>query len=58
MMCKSQRLDEGTIAKGSFTDEELHDNHVSGLEGRYSNDHTFIGVDSYDLTNLKEEVPD
>ncbi|HII4441146.1 DUF4179 domain-containing protein [Clostridium perfringens] len=58
MMCKSQILDEGTIAKVSFTDEELHDNHVSGLEGRYLNDHTFIGVESYDLTNLKEEVPD
>ncbi|MGG5460661.1 DUF4179 domain-containing protein [Clostridium sp. B9] len=58
LSCRTQMLDEGTIAKVSFSDEELDNTGTAGLEGKYLNDRTFVGVEKYNLSSLKTEVPD
>ena len=58
MLWNDQILDELTTAKVSFTDEELDNTGVAGLEGTYLNANTFIGVEQYDLSSLKAEIPD
>lgn len=54
----TQVVDEETVAKVSFTDEELDNSGVAGLEGTYLDDHTFVGVEQYKLSSLKAEIPD
>lgn len=44
--------------KLSFTDEKLDSSGISGLEGVFTDDNTFEGVERYDLSLLKAPIPD
>ncbi|HAT4354721.1 TPA: DUF4179 domain-containing protein [Clostridium perfringens] len=55
---EQMQLDYGAEAKVSFTDSELDNSGVSGLEGRFIDDHTFVGVEEYNLTSLNMRIPD
>lgn len=55
---EKMQLDYGAKAKVSFTDSELDNSGVSGLEGRFIDDHTFVGVEEYNLTSLNMKIPD
>ncbi|KMT21885.1 DUF4179 domain-containing protein [Clostridium cylindrosporum] len=46
-----QIIDDST-AKLSFTNKELDNSGVSGFEGRYIDENTFVGVEKYSLKNL------
>ena len=41
----------------SFSKDELDSTGFSGLEGKFIDDHTFIGVQQFDLSSLKTEIP-
>ncbi|MDM0447239.1 DUF4179 domain-containing protein [Clostridium perfringens] len=55
---EQMQLDYGAEAKVSFTDSELDNSGVSGLEGRFIDNHTFVGVEEYNLTSLNMRIPD
>ncbi|MCX0404030.1 DUF4179 domain-containing protein [Clostridium perfringens] len=55
---EKMQLDYAAEAKVSFTDSELDNSGVSGLEGRFIDDHTFVGVEEYNLTSLNMKIPD
>ncbi|EPB8157457.1 DUF4179 domain-containing protein [Clostridium perfringens] len=55
---EKMQLDYAAEAKVSFTDSELDNSGVSGLEGRFIYDHTFVGVEEYNLTSLNMKIPD
>lgn len=55
---EQMQLDYGAEAKVSFTDSKLDNSGVSGLEGRFIDDHTFVGVEEYNLTSLNMRIPD
>lgn len=55
---EKMQLDYAAEAKVSFTDSELENSGVSGLEGRFIDDHTFVGVEEYNLTSLNMKIPD
>lgn len=55
---EKMQLDYAAEAKISFTDSELDNSGVSGLEGRFIDDHTFVGVEEYNLTSLNMKIPD
>lgn len=44
--------------KLSFTDEALDCSGIAGLEGKFIDDNTFEGVETYNLNSLKAEIPD
>lgn len=44
--------------KADFTKEELDNTGFAGLEGRFIDENTFIGVEKYKLSNLKTDIPD
>ncbi|MDZ5254297.1 DUF4179 domain-containing protein [Clostridium sp. LIBA-8841] len=52
----TQMLDE-SYSKVSFTQKKLDNSGIAGLEGKYINEHTFVGVEKYDLTTLNMEIP-
>lgn len=54
---EKMQLDYDAEAKVSFTDSELDNSGVSGLEGRFIDDHTFVGVEEYNLTSLNMKIP-
>lgn len=56
-MVGTQLLDE-SYSNVSFTNERLDNSGVAGLEGRYIDAHTFVGVERYNLYNLFTEIPD
>lgn len=41
-----------------FTSQEPDTSGFAGLEGKFIDEKTFVGVRKYDLTSIKEEVPD
>lgn len=41
----------------SFSNEELIQNNIGGLEGKLVDDYTFIGVRKFDLLSLNTEIP-
>ena len=53
----TQLLDE-SYSKVSFSNNQLDNTGVAGLEGRYIDDHTFVGVERYNLYELFTEIPD
>ena len=55
---EQMQLDYGAEAKVSFTDSELDNSGISGLEGRFIDDYTFVGVEEYNLTSLNMRIPD
>ncbi|EJT6664763.1 DUF4179 domain-containing protein [Clostridium perfringens] len=55
---EKMQLDYAAEAKVSFADSELDNSGVSGLEGRFIDDHTFVGVEEYNLTSLNMKIPD
>lgn len=44
--------------KVSFTNKELDNTGFSGLEGRFIDDNTFIGMERYYLNSLETDIPD
>ncbi len=44
--------------KVSFSDKVLDNTGVAGLEGKFIDDNTFIGVEQFDLTSLNMKIPD
>ncbi|EOU1472170.1 DUF4179 domain-containing protein [Clostridium perfringens] len=55
---EKMQLDYAAEAKVSFTDSALDNSGVSGLEGRFIDDYTFVGVEEYNLTSLNMKIPD
>ncbi|XZI42647.1 DUF4179 domain-containing protein [Clostridium perfringens] len=55
---EKMQLDYAAEAKVSFADSELDNSGVSGLEERFIDDHTFVGVEEYNLTSLNMKIPD
>lgn len=56
---ESDQLLENEIShKVSFSDKELVIGKVTGLEGKFIDEHTFIGMKTYYLNFLDKEVPD
>lgn len=41
-----------------FTNEEPDVSGFSGLEGEFIDENTFVGVETYDLSNIEEDIPD
>lgn len=41
-----------------FTDEEPDTSGFAGLEGKFIDEYTFVGVKKYNLTSITEEIPD
>ena len=48
----------GSLANVSFSDEELDDAGIAGLQGKFIDEKTFIGLQRYRLKSLNEEIPD
>lgn len=44
--------------KVSFSDKELDDTGIAGLEGRFIDKNTFIGMKTYHLRSLETKIPD
>ncbi|MDD6794649.1 MAG: DUF4179 domain-containing protein [Clostridiaceae bacterium] len=44
--------------KVDFTDEKLDNSGIAGLEGKFVDENTFVGMERYKLTSLNTEVPD
>lgn len=53
-----QLLEKEISHKVSFSDKELVIGKLSGLEGKFIDEHTFIGMKKYYLKFLDKEVPD
>ncbi|MFT8351223.1 DUF4179 domain-containing protein [Clostridium saccharoperbutylacetonicum] len=53
-----QLLENEAYHKVSFSDKELAMGKVSGLDGKFIDEHTFIGMKKYYLKSLGEEIPD
>ena len=54
----NQLIIEEKYNKLDFTNKEPNTRGLTGLEGKFIDEHTFIGVRRYDLSNIKEEIPD
>lgn len=57
-MDMNQLITEEAYNKVDFTDEELDNSGIAGLEGKFINENTFVGVEKYNLALLEEEIPD
>jgi hypothetical protein len=53
-----QLLENEASHKVSFSDKELAIGKVNGLEGKFIDEHTFIGMKRYYLKYLDKEIPD
>lgn len=53
-----QLLENEAYHKVSFSDNELVMGKVSGLDGKFIDEHTFIGMKKYYLEFLDKEIPD
>lgn len=58
LMDMNQLITSEAYNKVDFTDEELDNSGFAGLEGRFINENTFVGVQKYHLSSLKSEIPD
>ena len=47
----------GKYNKVDFSKEKLDNSGVSGIEGKFVNENTFVGVEKFNLSYLKAEVP-
>ena len=54
----NQLLMEQYYNKVDFTDERLDNSGIAGLEGKFIDKNTFVGVDKYHLSLLESEIPD
>ena len=57
-MDMNQLITSESYNKVDFTDEELDNSGFAGLEGKFINENTFIGVQKYHLSSLKSEIPE
>lgn len=58
VMDMNQLVTSEAYNKVDFTDEELDNSGFAGLEGKFIDENTFVGVQKYHLTSLKAEIPD
>lgn len=58
LMDMNQLITSEAYNKVDFTDEELDNSGFAGLEGKFIDENTFIGVQKYHLSSLKAEIPD
>lgn len=58
LMDMNQLITSEAYNKVDFTDEELDNSGFAGLEGKFINENTFVGVQKYHLSLLKSEIPD
>lgn len=58
LMDMNQLLTSEAYNKVDFTDEELDNSGFAGLEGKFVDENTFVGVEKYHLSSLKAEIPD
>lgn len=54
----NQLVIEERYNKLDFTNQEPNIVGFAGLEGKFINDSTFVGVRKYDLSNIEKEIPD
>lgn len=54
----NQLIIEEAYNKVSFSDKELDSTGFAGLEGKFTDEYTFVGVQKYKINEIKEEVPD
>lgn len=57
-LTRTQMLTRGSLANVSFSDEELDDSGIAGLQGKFIDERTFIGMQRYRLKSLNKEIPD
>ncbi|MEG0133350.1 MAG: DUF4179 domain-containing protein [Clostridium sp.] len=58
LMDMNQLLTTEAYNIADFTDERVDNSGFAGLEGKFIDENTFIGVEKYNLSNLKSEIPD
>lgn len=58
LMDMNQLLTNEAYNKVDFTDKELDNTGFSGLEGKFIDENTFIGVQQYHLSTLETKIPD
>lgn len=58
LMDMNQLITSEAYNKVDFTDEELDNSGFAGLEGKFIDENTFVGVEKYNLSLLKAEIPD
>lgn len=58
LMDMNQLITSEAYNKVDFTDEELDNSGFAGLEGKFIDEKTFVGVQKYHLTYLNSEIPD
>lgn len=58
LMDMNQLVTSEAYNKVDFTDEELDNSGFAGLEGKFIDENTFVGVEKYYLSSLKTEIPD
>lgn len=54
----NQLITREVYNKVSFSDKELDNTGFAGLEGEFTDDNTFIGMERYYLNSLNTEIPD
>lgn len=58
LMDMNQLITSEAYNKVDFTDEELDNSGFAGLEGKFIDENTFVGVQKYHLSSLKAEIPE
>lgn len=53
----NQLILEEAYSTVSFDDDEIHDSGIAGIEGKFIDKFTFVGMQKYKLSNLNSEVP-
>lgn len=54
----NQMNTRGYFARVSFSDEELDDSGIAGLQGKFIDEKTFIGMQRYRLKSFNKDIPD
>ncbi|MEG1410494.1 MAG: DUF4179 domain-containing protein [Terrisporobacter sp.] len=54
----NQLITEEKHNKVDFSKSQPYSDGFAGLEGKFIDEHTFIGVKKYNLGDIKEEIPD
>jgi len=55
---RNQLLTGEKYKKVSFSNKELDDSGVAGLEGEFLDEHTFVGMERYYLNSLETDIPE
>lgn len=58
LMDMNQLITSEAYNKVDFTDEELDNTGFAGLEGKFIDENTFVGIEKYHLALLDSEIPD